>query len=476
VDGEAKRVRKALPRSAFDYGELLLAFKVVDELGLQEMLEELLPEERARAVLALAMNRVASPCSLANVRAWYERTILSELWGELPLSSQELSDFLAALGGNTIPEQFTELLLQGVGRSGPLLYDITSFSSSSKLIELLEYGYNRDGDGLPQLNLSIIVHKDLGIPLGFQTYPGSISDVSTIKNTVARLRSLSLDAPVLILNGGFYSLANVTELLSAGYDFIIPAPLTLAEAKSAISQEHVDIEDPSYLRKLEGETLFVKDIKLQLDELQLHGYLYHDLRQEQEEKTSFHDWLDRVRQRLLEIELRPWQNPARVFEEEAGALAKYFTWKVEEKRFALEVKRKAVSARLNREGKMIVLHSGQRNWQECLLWSRERDVIEKMFYALKNDLAAMPLRAQKADVVKAMIFVNFIALIIRTRLLAMMKASKLCRDHSLPAVMLEMSKLRRMEMLDGSFVTGEVTKKQRKIIEALSLDLERLCA
>jgi hypothetical protein len=33
-----------------------------------------------------------------------------------------------------------------------------------------------------------------------------------------------------------------------------------------------------------------------------------------------------------------------------------------------------------------------------------------------------------------------------------------------------------MELPDGSFVTGEVTKKQRKIIESLELDLERLCA
>lgn len=125
---------------------------------------------------------------------------------------------------------------------------------------------------------------------------------------------------------------------------------------------------------------------------------------------------------------------------------------------------------------MIVLYSGQQSWQERLLWSRERDVIEKMFYALKNDLGALPLRAQRAEVVKAMIFVNFIALIVRTKTLAMMKVSRLCRDYSLPAVLLEMSKLRRMEMLDGSFVTGEVTKKQRKIVEALGLDLKQLCA
>lgn len=72
--------------------------------------------------------------------------------------------------------------------------------------------------------------------------------------------------------------------------------------------------------------------------------------------------------------------------------------------------------------------------------------------------ADLPLRSQRTEVVGAMI-----------------KPSKLGRGHSLPAVTLEFSKLRRMEMLDGTFVTGEVTRKQRKIVEALGLDLERLC-
>lgn len=46
----------------------------------------------------------------------------------------------------------------------------------------------------------------------------------------------------------------------------------------------------------------------------------------------------------------------------------------------------------------------------------------------------------------------------------------------LPMVTLELSKLGRMEMLDGTFMTGEVTRKQRRIVEALGVDLERLCA
>ena len=325
------------------------------------------------------------------------------------------------------------------------------------------------------MNLSIIAHKTLGIPLGFQTYPGSIADVSTIRNTVALLRSLGLDAPVLIMDRGFYSQSNLADILRR-----IRFHHACADAAGR-SEEH-RLQEPcgdrgrGHLRKLENETFFVKEVTLRLGELDVDGYLYYDLRREQEEKTSFYEWLDRVKTRLESRDVRPWQSPARVFEEEAGALAQYFGWKLDGRRFIVDVKKKAVSARLNRAGKMIILHSGRHSWQECLSWSRERDIIEKMFYSLKNDLASLPLRAQKVDVVKGTIFVNFVALIVRSRLLALMRSSGLCRDHSLPSIMLELSKVRRMELPDGSFVTGEVTKRQRKIIEALELDLDRPCA
>jgi transposase len=45
------------------------------------------------------------------------------------------------------------------------MYDLTSFSSYSQLINLLEYEYNRDDSDLPQLKISMIVDKEKGIPV-----------------------------------------------------------------------------------------------------------------------------------------------------------------------------------------------------------------------------------------------------------------------------------------------------------------------
>jgi transposase len=56
-------------------------------------------------------------------------------------------------------------------------------------MRLLEYGYNRDGLFLPQINLSLIMDKDLGIPVMYDIYPGSIYDVTTLTGTLTKLES-----------------------------------------------------------------------------------------------------------------------------------------------------------------------------------------------------------------------------------------------------------------------------------------------
>ena len=85
-----------------------------------------------------------------------------------------------------------------------LLYDITSLSSSSKLLECLEYGYNRDNDSLPQINLSLVVDKDKGIPVRYVVYPGSIADISTLKNTIIRLKDAGSQQFRLVMDRGIF--------------------------------------------------------------------------------------------------------------------------------------------------------------------------------------------------------------------------------------------------------------------------------
>lgn len=469
-DGKVKRVKMKLPRRAFDYGEFLPFMRILDELPIASILESLLPEDKANTILTLALNRVVSPVAMSNVKTWYEGTYLPKLYGELPLSSQSLSEFLKRIGESSLPLDFSERLIKAIGDGSPLLYDITSLSSASRLMDILEYGYNRDLLSLPQLNLSLVAHRNLGIPLFFDVYPGSVVDVSTLRNTIKKMDGFGLKNPTLILDRGLFSMTNILELVEHGYDFILPASFAAKNVRSLVLKLRREIERPEHLKMYEGKTLFVKEIKLHHG-AEVDGFLFYDLKREQEEKSLFYQRLHSAVERLKSRTLRLWENPGKVFEDISGNLSGYLRWKARDGRFQVEVKNKAVAQRVNRMGISVVLCRGGYGWNEVLGWVREKDIIEKMFMRVKNDLEAVPLRAHKTEVALGLIFITFLSLILRSRLTSLLRETGLAKDYSIPSLLLELGKIKKVELSDGSLITTEVTKKQREILQKLDLSI-----
>jgi transposase len=114
-------------------------------------------------------------------------------------------------------------------------------------------------------------------------------------------------------------------------------------------------------------------------------------------------------------------------------------------------------------GFTVILRRGNNSWKEVLGWTRERDAIEKMFK--QNDIEAKPFRAHKTEVARGWIFITFLSLIIRSRLTRILKEAELIKDCSIPSLLLELSKLKKVELRDGSIIITEVTKRQRKIFK-----------
>ncbi len=69
------------------------------------------------------------------------------------------------------------------------------------------------------------------------------------------------------------------------------------------------------------------------------------------------------------------------------------------------------------------------------------------------------------------IIVNTFALILRFRLMRMLKSSELMGEYSIPKLILELSKVKRVVLADGERVMTEVTRRQRKIVERLGLSI-----
>ncbi len=346
-----------------------------------------------------------------------------------------------------------------------LIYDITSLSSYSELIKILEYGHNRDNENLPQVNLSVIVDKNRGIPVMYEIYPGSIVDVTTLKNTIHKLESLGVKELAMIIDRGFYSAPNMEELTSHDFSFIIPLPLTVKIAKQMLSNIHNEITDPNLLKMYNGETIFVLPVTIPINELNLDGFCYYSPKREHDQMEAFYKNMHNVVEALRKIKLKNWMDPQEVVERTAKKLYSYIKWNVKGDIFEVSIRKKAVAQRVNRMGKFILIYKGDFNWEDCLSTYRGKDIVD----ILKNDLDTLPLNVQKDTTFRGLLFVCFIALIIRMKMMKLMRDCHLVEKYSVEGTLLELEKIRKIDLANGETIVSELTKKQKDILDCMGL-------
>ena len=199
--------------------------------------------ERADIITALAVMRIVRPEALRNISDHLEESFLSELLGmEGELTSQFLSRFLAELGKD---ERSRHVMFGSmIDNDDVLVYDLTSFKSSSRGNGYLEYGTEYRTTGLPQANFGLVhsLHSDL--PVYYKLFPGSINDVVTLRNLVSELKEMGVADAHLLLDRGFFSESNLDMMLSKGLGFTIPVPFSRKIAKTLMSESNREIDNP----------------------------------------------------------------------------------------------------------------------------------------------------------------------------------------------------------------------------------------
>ena len=120
-------------------------------------------------------------------------------------------------------------------------------------------------------------------------------------------------------------------------------------------------------------------------------------------------------------------------------------------------------------GKYIIFYSGDFDEMKCLSLYRERDEIEKSFKALKSEIDILPLNTHSEKTTRGFIFVAFLSLIIRTRLMNVMRDAKILDKYSVEHLLLQLEKFRKIVLEDGQILFTEMTKKQRELLQALKL-------
>ena len=115
--------------------------------------------------------------------------------------------------------------------------------------------------------------------------------------------------------------------------------------------------------------------------------------------------------------------------------------------------------------------------REAISLYKGRDASEKLFSGDKSYLGNKSVRVYSDESVSAKIFVEFIALIIRSKIYTLLKDEMLRSDTkanfmTVPAALRELDKIEMVRSLDGNYrIDHAVTATQKAILDAFGIDI-----
>ena len=450
-------------RSIKSYGLTYLIDRILKEMKLSEILRIKFPD-LADQIIALAGYMLTEGNIMYYYENWSDETYP---YMNVQLNSQQISRVFQGIDYKRRIDFFRTWIFAR-DQSEYVAYDVTSISSYSKDIEHLEWGYNRDGDGLPQLNLAMYYGERSQLPLYYNVYPGSITDKSHLTTMLQDNEMIGYTQTRFVLDRGFFSADNIQQLTSAGCRFVMSIPNSIQFAANMIDRHREEIVNRSECRMGKGlpyaKAVITEDFGMRG---KLHIY-YSPTKAARDEEALF-DQIDKEELALSKMTAPPpksmrYDRHFKINKSKDGS-------------FGFIRDREKIDAAISRLGFFLILETDFRSTSEEILdIYRRRDIVEKTFNDLKNGLDMKRLYCKSDETMEGKVFVAFFSLIIRSFIHNKTKQYQLEMGLPFAAILKELNKLKFVCTTNGRRMLTPVTKKQRDILLACNVSAEDIPA
>jgi len=414
--------------------------------------------------------------------AWYlileERNPLSRFpkwskthrhpYGE-DISSPRSSDLFAAIDENRIQKFFSSQVKRRL-ETEYLAYDSTSLSTYSKAIALARRGRNKEHDLLDQINLSLVFGQTSRLPVCYRIMPGNITDVKTVTKLIQDLATMGMGKVKLVMDRGYYSAENICALYRKHYKFLIAAKTSLKFIKTMIDENRDTIcSVENYLPQQDVYTLsgriwwnvsgtFASEGEVKR---KMYVHLYYN-----EDKAGMER---RVHHRKI-LKLQKELEEHREQKLNASLYERYFLIKDTPKRGrTVTIRHNVVKSDEQYYGFFALLSNCITDKREALSIYRTKDCVEKAFGNLKERLGLRRPGVSTEAHLQGKIFVQYLALIILSKIQKSMRDKKLYGDYTLYSLLDELDVIEYYEHPGKVGHWGEITKKQQALYESLEV-------
>ena len=358
---------------------------------------------------------------------------------------------------------FFQSWMKEKGKNEFIAYDVTSVSSYSETLEDVEFGYNRDKERLPQINIGMYCCEESRLPVYYRVYPGSIVDKVHLSSMIEGTDALNIKRVFFVMDKGFYTELNLKYITDQGHRFMITMLPTLTKYRELIDENCADIVD-NIDYKMPNELMYCKKVEVNFYGFRMNAHIYYNQQKASDSATAFYEKLKSMEKDLTKMEVLP---------PKGSSYYDYFTISNEQGEIHFEKRKEEIKKALSRCGFFIILETVfQKTSEEVLSVYRNRDTIEKCFDDLKNELDLDRVRCSKEETTSGKMFAAFVSLILLSQLRK--KLGRFCfeRRLTMKKILLELDKIKIAYDLNKPKqyrMMNPITKLQRDILETLEM-------
>ena len=370
-------------------------------------------------------------CSAANCHAndWWEGSYVRILFTKANLTSQRISNLLAAIGDeSSLRGFFREYLSHVTGdrksmENGNILIDSTGLPNGIHFP--LTAISNHNGEISNEVRLIYVVQQETGLPIYFRYCPGNVIDTTTLIRTISELKASGVNTKFAILDAGYYDDENIRALYREKVSFITRLKENRKIYKQLVETWLPTIECKENLVNYNNRYAYIKCVECELIEgYRAYAYIGLDIdRKASESKKLF------------------------------------------QKAKAKSLTNEEVYDRMTRQGVFVLVSSRPVAKEKILPTYYTRQQIEQVFDIGKNYADLLPLRVQNEDTFRGHLLLTFIATVIIKKL-----QDKLKNSSYNPISLFANLRNQKCKVYENTIITQEAFKKANDCYKLFNIE------
>ncbi|MDR0288169.1 MAG: transposase [Clostridiales bacterium] len=441
-----------------EYGLFNLLDKISEQIGINIVIKDAFPD-LWESILTLVFYIVATGEPAMYCEDWITK---NESYDCGAMSSQRISEMLIKIT-NEQRNDFYEKWGSFRNEREYFALDITSVSSYSELINDVEWGYNRDKEKLPQINICMLLGEKSKLPVFQTVYSGSLKDVSTLKTTLQTASHLNLRNMSIVMDKGFCSTKNINAMCKKDESirFLIAMPFSHKFAGQQVENERNGINSVENTITIGSDIVRgVSRTRFWNANTQLYVHIFLNAEQSEHIKNKLYGYVSTLRDEAV-------SNPNDM--KKIKEFNKYLVMpKSGETGGEVKIRNDVVENELKSAGWLVCVSNHVETSKEAIQIYRTKDVVEKGFLHLKNCLDLARLRVHSDNAMQNKVFIGFIALIFTAHIHKIMSENNLYRTMTMKKMIKTLESL-RVQYIKGNRIYFPLTKTQKTIYKVFGL-------